>query len=182
MSHPLLDSWQLGRGGPQPRGGTDPSWAFVLVAVALFVLQYASSGALEAPLLGVTLPGGMPALDAFLLATAAALWAAFDGTPQACLRRGQRNCCTATAALGLRHAAAPPLLLPAQGLFMAALTTAAGPAVEITLINALHLYSYTHPAVCGVPTWIPWVYAAGAPAVGNLGRKVSSALLRRPAR
>ena len=59
---------------------------------------------------------------------------------------------------------------------MACLTAVAGPAVEITLINWLHLYAYTHPAVLGVPTWIPWVYFAGAPAVGNLGRKVAAQL------
>jgi hypothetical protein len=55
---------------------------------------------------------------------------------------------------------------------MAALTAVCGPAVEIFLINALHLYSYTAPQVWGIPTWIPWVYAAGGPAVGGLGRKV----------
>jgi hypothetical protein len=152
VSHPLLDAWQQepGGGGERPRGGSNPSWPFVLAAIALFVLHYASSGALEQPLLGSTLPGGLPSLDALLLATAVALWWAFDGTR--------------------------------QGLFMACLTAVAGPAVEITLINWLHLYSYTYPAVLGVPTWIPWVYFAGGPAVGNLGRKVSSSLLERRSR
>lgn len=147
VSHPLLDAWQAQRGGKQPRGGSKPSWSFVLAAIALFVLQYGASGALEQPLLGHTLVGGIPVLDAFLFATAAAHWAVFDGTR--------------------------------QGLFMAGLTAVAGPAVEMALINILHLYSYTHPVFLGTPSWIAWVYACGGPAVGNLGRKVSSTLLKR---
>ena len=50
---------------------------------------------------------------------------------------------------------------------MAALTAVCGPAVEIFLINVLHLYDYAHPQIWGVPTWIPWVYAAGAPAAAR---------------
>jgi len=147
VSHPLLDAWQAERGGDQPRGGTNPSWTFVLLAITLFVLQYAASGALEQPLLGQTLPGGVPTLDALLAATALAHWYAFDGTR--------------------------------QGLFMACLTTVCGPALEMALINGLHLYSYSHPVVYGTPSWICWVYCCGGPAVGNLGRKVSSVLLER---
>lgn len=63
-----------------------------------------------------------------------------------------------------------------QGLFMASLTAVAGPAAEITLINVLHLYEYSHPDVFGIPTWIPWVYFCGAPAVGNLSRQVRNVL------
>eukprot|EP00882_Tetradesmus_deserticola_P029199 GHRQ01032658.1.p1 GENE.GHRQ01032658.1~~GHRQ01032658.1.p1 ORF type:complete len:121 (+),score=21.84 GHRQ01032658.1:92-454(+) len=59
-----------------------------------------------------------------------------------------------------------------QGLAMAALTAVCGPAVEMFLVNVLGLYHYSHPAVLGVPTWIPWVYFCGGPAVGNLGRRV----------
>jgi peptidoglycan/LPS O-acetylase OafA/YrhL len=147
VSHPVLDSWQQGRGGQQPRGGADPSWTLVLAAIALFVLQYAASGGLEGPLLGQTLTGGLPTLDIVLAAAAVAIWWAFDATP--------------------------------QGLAMACLTAVAGPAVEVALINGLHLYAYTHPAVLGVPTWIAWVYFAGGPAVGNLGRRVSSSLVQR---
>lgn len=147
VSHPLLDSWQARRGGAQPRLGSDPPWAAVLACIALFVLQYAASGALEAPLLGASLPGGVPTLDALLWAAALVLWWGFDGTP--------------------------------QGLGMAALTAVAGPAVEVALINVLHLYAYSHPVLLGTPTWIAAVYWAGGPAVGNLGRKVSSRLLRR---
>jgi hypothetical protein len=150
VSHPLLDAWQLERGGAQPRGGAAPSWAFALAAVALFVLQYAASGALEQPLLGQRLAGGVPTLDALLAAAGVGLWWAFDATP--------------------------------QGLFMACLTAAAGPLVEVGLIQGLHLYQYSHPAVAGVPTWIPWVYFAGGPAVGSLGRRVSSSLRAAAAR
>ncbi|KAI7840190.1 hypothetical protein COHA_005973 [Chlorella ohadii] len=147
LGTPLLDAWQAEQGGDAPRGGTNPSWPFVLTAIALFVLQYAASGALEQPLLDVTLLGGLPALDCLLAATAIALWAAFDGTR--------------------------------QGLFMACLTAVCGPAVEITLINVFHLYTYTHPQWLGVPLWIPWVYFAGSLAVGNLARRVSSTLQSR---
>ena len=63
-----------------------------------------------------------------------------------------------------------------QGLFMASLTAVAGPVAEISLINVLHLYEYSHPDVFGIPTWIPWVYFCGAPAVGNLSRQVRNAL------
>ena len=64
------------------------------------------------------------------------------------------------------------------GLFMASLTAVAGPLTEIALINKLSLYQYSHPAWAGIPTWIPWVYFCGSPAVGNLGRKVKAALSR----
>lgn len=63
-----------------------------------------------------------------------------------------------------------------QGFGMAALTAVCGPAVEMLLINVLQLYHYSHPVVLGVPTWIPWVYFCGGPAVGNLGRRVWSQL------
>eukprot|EP00850_Spirogloea_muscicola_P001469 SM000005S17266 [mRNA] locus=s5:1156911:1158978:+ [translate_table: standard] len=58
------------------------------------------------------------------------------------------------------------------GLLMATLCAFAGPSLEIVLINVGGLYSYTHPDILGIPLWIPWVYFAGAPAVGNLGRRV----------
>jgi hypothetical protein len=63
-----------------------------------------------------------------------------------------------------------------QGFAMAAMTAVCGPAVEMFLINVLGLYQYSHPVVLGVPTWIPWVYFCGGPAVGNLGRRVWSEL------
>ena len=64
----------------------------------------------------------------------------------------------------------------AQGFFMASLTAVAGPVAEIVLINYGHLYSYAHPDVLGIPTWIPWVYFCGAPAVGNLSRQLRNEL------
>ena len=54
---------------------------------------------------------------------------------------------------------------------MAAITGVGGPAVEVLLINALHLYHYSNPVLLGTPTWICWVYACGSVAVGNLGRR-----------
>jgi hypothetical protein len=119
----------------------------VLAAITAFVAHYAASGALEQPLLGESLPGGVPTLDALLAAWGVAVWWAFDASP--------------------------------QGLFMACLTAVAGPLVEIVLINGTHAYAYTHPEIWGIPTWIPWVYFAGAPAVGNLGRRVSSSIAAR---
>ena len=44
-------------------------------------------------------------------------------------------------------------------------------------INGLHLYHYTGAEVLGIPTWIAWVYFSGAPAVGNLGRRVRADLV-----
>ena len=72
-------------------------------------------------------------------------------------------------------AAGMVLLRNRAGLLMAALTAVGGPAIEVALIHA-GLYQYSHPDLLGVPTWIAPVYAAGAPAVGNLGRKVAAAL------
>ena len=69
-----------------------------------------------------------------------------------------------------------PLCCNLAGLSMAALTGVAGPAVEVFLINVLHLYQYSHPAFYGTPTWICWVYACGSVAVGNLGRKTLQTL------
>jgi len=59
-----------------------------------------------------------------------------------------------------------------QGFAMATLTAVAGPATEIVLINAFHLYAYTSPDFFGIPAWIPWVYFCGSPAVGLLSRAV----------
>ena len=97
VSHPLLDAWQHERQqqqqheqqqppaglppGGQPRWGAAPPWSVVLLGIALFVCQYAASGALEQPLAGATL-GPLPALDVLLAAVALAHWAAFDGSVQ----------------------------------------------------------------------------------------------------
>ena len=64
----------------------------------------------------------------------------------------------------------------AQGFAMASLTAVAGPLAEIGLINVAHLYAYASPDFLGVPTWIPWVYFCGAPAVGLLSRAVRAEL------
>jgi hypothetical protein len=45
-------------------------------------------------------------------------------------------------------------------------------------INGLHLYHYTDAeVVLGIPSWIAWVYLSGAPAVGNLGRRLRADLV-----
>ena len=61
---------------------------------------------------------------------------------------------------------------------MMALLATIRPAVEIGLINGLHLYSYSHPDCAGAPSWIAWVYAAGGPANGALGRQILFELTR----
>lgn len=66
------------------------------------------------------------------------------------------------------------------GAIVAVATGLGGPAIELFLINGLHLYSYLAADWYGISSWIPWVYAAGAPAVGNLARgyeKFAGALL-----
>ena len=58
------------------------------------------------------------------------------------------------------------------GLLMMILLGVIGPIAEIGLINQLGLYAYTAPDFAGIPSWIPWVYAAGGPANGALGRQI----------
>ena len=58
------------------------------------------------------------------------------------------------------------------GLLMMLLLATIGPAVEVVLINQLGLYAYTHPDFASIPSWITWVYAAGGPANGALGRQI----------
>jgi len=55
-------------------------------------------------------------------------------------------------------------------LAVGAATGLGGPLIELFLINQLHLYCYTQADFFGIDSWIPWVYAAGTPAVGNLAR------------
>jgi Insulin-induced protein (INSIG) len=126
-----------------------PSWTAVLACISAFVLQYAASAVLEPQLHGVPVLHGAPELRVLDALLAA---------------------CAAT------HWAA--FDGTAVGLGMAALTAVSGPAVEVVLINAGHLYSYSHPDVLGIPSWIAWTYCAGGPAVGNLGRTVWAHLER----
>ena len=60
----------------------------------------------------------------------------------------------------------------AAGLLLAGLTALAGPVAEISIINVFHAYQYTHADWFGICSWIFWVYATGAPAVGNLARRI----------
>lgn len=126
----------------------EASWPWVLLCISLFVTQYGLSGVLEEPLLGQTL--------------------------------GSSSVPTLDAVLftyALVHWGVFDRSL--QGFGMSALTAVCGPAIEIALINFLGLYQYTHPVwFDAVPTWIPWVYFCGGPAVGNLGRQVWQTLKR----
>lgn len=61
-------------------------------------------------------------------------------------------------------------------MLMATATAIGGPAIEVLLIAKLDLHHYSHPAIGVVPTWIPWVYFCGSPAVGNLARKIRATL------
>ncbi|KAK3274050.1 hypothetical protein CYMTET_17747 [Cymbomonas tetramitiformis] len=160
VSHPLLDDLRQAQSSEQaeaapPVGGWDPSWAFVLAGIGLFVAQYDASGVLDqgtnvaASWMGQ--PGvlastafGDRSLDVFLAATAVLHWFTFDRSR--------------------------------QGLFMACLTAVGGPLIEIFLINQLGLYHYAHADFAGIPAWIPWVYFCGSPAVGNLGRRCRAEL------
>ena len=57
------------------------------------------------------------------------------------------------------------------GLAVGLMTAVGGTLIEIGLISQLHLYQYPAADLLGaVDSWIPWVYFAGAPAVGNLAR------------
>lgn len=150
LGYPLLDEQLGGSWAGPPAGGAPqpatPSWAKVLVCIALFALQYGASGALEAPLRG---PGALTpplALDALLCLAALATYRVFDRTP--------------------------------AGLALSLATALGGPGIEVALINGPHLYAYSHPDWWGIPSWIPWVYFAGGPAVGLLGRRVAAELRR----
>ncbi|GAB5354795.1 hypothetical protein AAMO2058_000150000 [Amorphochlora amoebiformis] len=57
-----------------------------------------------------------------------------------------------------------------SGALVALATGLGGPLIELFLVNQLDLYSYADADFFGIDSWIPWVYAAGAPAVGNLAR------------
>ena len=87
--------------------------------------------------------GGAP-LHTVLAVTAAACWYVWDRTP--------------------------------TGTIMCVVTGLAGPAVEVGLLQGYpaifgsELYHYSNPDVLGIPLWISWVYACGAPAVGGLAR------------
>eukprot|EP00873_Tetraselmis_striata_P028144 jgi/Tetstr1/448408/TSEL_035678.t1 len=141
VSHPTLDRSPF---ASTPALGLAPSWTVVYAGNAAFVLHYAASGALEAPLRAA----GPLLLDGVLAGTAVLLWAVLDRSR--------------------------------QGLLMALAAALGGPLIEVVLINQLHLYSYTHPDVLGIPSWICWVYFSGAPAVGNLGRRIYADVSAKP--
>jgi len=57
------------------------------------------------------------------------------------------------------------------------LTALSGPIAELILINIFHLYQYNEADWYGICSWIPWVYAMGGPAVGNLARRTRADLI-----
>ena len=62
------------------------------------------------------------------------------------------------------------------GLAVGAATAVGGPIIELVLTSFTDLYHYTSPDFYSVPSWIPWVYLCGGPAVCNLARAQWQAL------
>jgi len=149
-----------------------PEWPAVLLCISLFVAQYWASGWLQHALLDGGASSSLASTAAASGTAAAAAAAAAAGAAAAASTWPVEDGVLLTAAVATWAA----FDRTPQGALMAALTAACGPAVEVALINALHLYDYSAPQVLGVPTWIPWVYAAGSPAVGGLGRRVWATL------
>src|SRR5262249_40238619 len=56
-----------------------------------------------------------------------------------------------------------------QGLALAIGTSIGGAVVETTLVH-LRLFHHARPDVLGLPVWLPFLYFAGAVAIGNLSR------------
>ena len=131
----------------KPVGGWEPSWAFTLASISFFALQYAASGMLASP--DFDLLGGEGHLPYHSIDVFLLLWAA-----------------GVWAYFDKTY----------QGLAIAGAAAVGGPIIEIVLINVFHLYTYTNPDILGIPSWIPWVYACGGPAVGNLSRTVRGKL------
>lgn len=129
---------------PAARAAVPPEPPAVLTAVGLYTLQYYASGALWAasapPLLACAL----------LSASAAGLWAAFDGT-----------------AVGAFVALLTALGGPAIEVGLLHLPALAG-----LPDSAAGLYAYADPDLpgLGIHSWIVPVYFAGAPAVGSIAR------------
>jgi hypothetical protein len=62
------------------------------------------------------------------------------------------------------------------GLTVGVLTSIFGPILELLLTTYTELYMYSSPDFYSVPSWIPWVYLCGGPAVCNLARAQWQAL------
>lgn len=62
------------------------------------------------------------------------------------------------------------------GLAVGVATAVGGPVIELALTSFTDLYHYTSPDFYSVPSWIPWVYLCGGPAVCNLARAQWQAL------
>lgn len=55
------------------------------------------------------------------------------------------------------------------GVLLAVATAVVGVLAEVTL-SSLGLFRYVDPDAGPVASWLPWIYVAASPAVGNLGR------------
>ena len=126
-----------------------PSWPTVFLAISLFVLQYRLSGLLEVPLLGE--PDNIMFLpQRFLPAPyfCARLYWLRDSS-DGVMGHAPAGYPGLTDAILLAYGVAVWRSLDGtpQGLAISCLTAAAGPAVEVLLINILGLYAYTHPQV-----------------------------------
>lgn len=124
------------------------SWGWVHLCISLFVIQYWLSGVLDQWLAGQDLQEVQSTLGTISQRVPDVVLLTYAGAHWWVFDRTH------------------------QGLAMSLLTAVCGPGIEVALINMLHLYHYSHPSLWGVPTWIPWVYFCGGPAVGNLGRRV----------
>lgn len=139
---PIRTKALIAKSPAKPAGGWEPSWGFTLASISFFALQYAASGMLASPDFDF-LSGGEGHLPYHSIDVFLLLWAA-----------------GAWAYFDKTY----------QGLVIAGAAAVGGPIIEIVLINVFHLYTYTNPDIFGIPSWIPWVYACGGPAVGNLSR------------
>ena len=139
---PVRTKALIAKSPAKPAGGWEPSWGFTLASISFFALQYAASGMLASPDFDF-LSGGEGHLPYHSIDVFLLLWAA-----------------GAWAYFDKTY----------QGLVIAGAAAVGGPIIEIVLINVFHLYTYTNPDIFGIPSWIPWVYACGGPAVGNLSR------------
>jgi hypothetical protein len=165
----------IGKMNAMPADAPPPGWPFVLLAISFFVTQYWLSAVMDAPLQHTSLqqlllhleqqgffnPPAQLDMHSVFDPIGSSGWPLIDFPP-------------AEDSLLFGLALMQWFLLDgsAVGMGISLLTAVCGPLIEVALINGFSLYAYSHPAWMGVPTWIAWVYFAGGPAVGLLGRQV----------
>lgn len=67
-----------------------------------------------------------------------------------------------------------------QNLLLSLVTAITGTLIEMTLVAA-GAFSYVHPEMIGVPSWLPFLYAYASLAIGDLGRTLIRPPVRRRA-